>query len=101
MRRLIAAAVIALSPTLALVPTGHLGSAISANQGRPDLAAIFGGQCRCLQIADQFGTVSRTAFDPSGSRIGTQVGTYDPGQPNKMAVEMTYLVPDTEHPFGQ
>ena len=80
-----------------LLPMG----AASADQIGPDLGAIFGARCRCLQVVDQFGTVSRTAFDASGGRIGTQVGTYDPDEPNKMRVGMTYLVPDAEHPFGQ
>jgi hypothetical protein len=33
--------------------------------------------------------------------LGTQVGTYRPGAPNGMIVEMTYLEPDAEHPRGQ
>ena len=68
---------------------------------RSDLGAIFGDHCRCLQVSDQFGTISRTAFEESGRRIGTQVGTYDPAESNKMTVEMTYLEPDAKHPFGQ
>lgn len=102
MKKYLIGTIIAL-PVLVLVPVGRLGSnAASADQGRLNLAAIFGGHCSsCLQVADQFGTVSRTAFDTSGRRIGTQVGTYDPEEPNKMRVEMTYLVPDPEHPFGQ
>ena len=66
----------------------------------PDLKAIFANG-NYQQVIDQFGTVSRTAFDGSGQRIGTQVGTYLRGAPNGMLVEMTYLVPDTDHPFGQ
>jgi hypothetical protein len=92
LKSLLGTAAVALS-----VPIG----AASAGQIGPDLGAIFGARCRCLQVVDQFGTVSRTAFDASGGRIGTQVGTYDPDEPNKMRVEMTYLVPDAEHPFGQ
>ena len=38
-------------------------------------------------------------YAPASS--GPQVGTYDPDEPNKMRVGMTYLVPDAEHPFGQ
>jgi hypothetical protein len=100
MRRLIATAIIALSP--ALVPIGHSGRNLgSPNRVSPDLEAIFGRHCRCIQVVDRFGTVSRSAFDGSGHRIGTQVGTYDPGEPNKMAVEMIYLEPDATHPRGQ
>ena len=33
--------------------------------------------------------------------IGIQIGTYRPGEPNGMAIEMTYLEPDAEHPRGQ
>ena len=44
---------------------------------------------------------SRTAFDASGRRIGTQVGTYRPGAPNGIVIEMTYLEPDEKHPRGQ
>ena len=75
------------------------GNPTNAHHGRPDLATIFNGNYQ--QDVDRFGTVSRTAFDASGRRIGTQVGTYDPDEPNKMRVGMTYLVPDAEHPFGQ
>ena len=70
-------------------------------EGRsPDLKAIFanGNYQQCI---DQFGTVSRTAFDGSGQRIGTQVGNYLRGAPYGMLVEVTYLVPDADHPFGQ
>ena len=66
---------------------------------RPDLVAIFGGNCNCQQWIDQFGTVSRSAFDGSGNRIGTQMGHV--GGPNGIVVEMTYLVPDADHPLGQ
>jgi hypothetical protein len=50
---------------------------------------------------DPYGNVSRTAFNASGRRIGTEVGTYRPGEPNGMTIEMTYLEPDAEHPRGQ
>src|SRR5262245_46703946 len=73
---------------------------IPADQGlRPDLAAIFNHNYQ--QVADRFGSVSRTAFDASGRVIGTQIGTYHQGAPNGMIVEMTYLKPDEEHPQGQ
>ena len=67
---------------------------------RRDLQAIFANG-NYQQWIDQFGTVSRTAFDASGRRIGTQVGTYQSGAPNGMLIEMTYLEPDSEHPRGQ
>jgi hypothetical protein len=67
---------------------------------RPNLMAIFNNG-NYSQYIDQFGTVARTAFDASGKRIGTQVGTYRPGAPNGMVIEMTYLEPDAEHPLGQ
>ena len=67
---------------------------------RPDLATIF-NDGNYSQYIDQFGTVARTAFDSSGNRIGTQIGTYYRGAPNGMVVEMTYLVPDADHPLGQ
>jgi hypothetical protein len=67
---------------------------------RPNLAAIFSNR-NYSQYIDQFGTVARTAFDASGKRVGTQVGTYCPGARNGMVVEMTYLEPDAEHPLGQ
>jgi hypothetical protein len=66
---------------------------------RPELAAIFNSNYS--QYIDQFGTVARAAFDASGKRIGTQVGTYRRGAPNGIVVEMTYLQPDSEHPLGQ
>ena len=72
---------------------------ITAEQKQPDLTAIFDGNYQ--QLIDQFGTVSRTAFDASGRRIGTRLGTYRPGARNGMLVEMTYLEPDAEHPRGQ
>ena len=66
----------------------------------PDLAGIFNsGNYR--QYIDRFGTVSRAAFNSAGKRIGTQVGTYRFGATNGMVVEMTYLVPDADHPLGQ
>ena len=71
-----------------------------AEQKHPDLTAIF-TKGNYSQYADQFGTVARAAFDGSGKRIGTQVGTYSPGAPNGMVVQMTYLEPDAEHPLGQ
>jgi len=66
---------------------------------RPDLAAIFNRNYK--QYVDHLGNAARTAFDGSGRIIGTQVGTYRPGEPNGMVVEMTYLQPDAEHPRGQ
>jgi hypothetical protein len=67
-------------------------------QKRPNLAAIFtNGDYQ--QWIDRFGTVSRSAFDASGQRIGTQVGHV--GGPNGIVVEMTYLLPDADHPLGQ
>src|SRR6516162_3772891 len=69
-----------------------------AVERRPDLTAIFtiGNYQRWI---DRFGTVSLTAFDPSGKRIGTQVGHV--GGPNGIVVEMTYLAADADHPLGQ
>ena len=100
LKYLLGTAIIALSPALVLVPVGHLGpNSASAGPTRPDLAAIFNGNYQ--QIADQFGTVSRTAFDKSGRRIGVQIGRYNPGSPNGITVEMTYLEPDAAHPGGQ
>ena len=72
-------------------------SAVTVDKGRPDLKAMFNGNYQ--QWIDQFGTVSRTALDASGRRIGTQVG--HAGGPNGIVVEMTYLEPDAEHPLGQ
>jgi hypothetical protein len=65
---------------------------------RPNLTAMF-ATGNYQQWIDQFGTVSRSAFDASGNRIGTQVGHV--GGPNGIMVEMTYLVPDADHPLGQ
>jgi hypothetical protein len=65
---------------------------------RPDLAAIFTSG-NYQQWIDRFGTVSRSAFDASGKRIGTQVG--HAGGPNGIVVEMTYFEPDADHPLGQ
>jgi hypothetical protein len=65
---------------------------------RPNLVAIFANGSY-QQWIDRFGTVSRSAFDASGNRIGTQVGHV--GGPNGIVVEMTYLVPDADHPLGQ
>jgi YD repeat-containing protein len=70
-----------------------------ADQVHPDLGAIFNGNYQ--QTIDPFGTVSRAAFDESGRLIGVQVGTYRPGAPNGMVVELTYLEPDAGHPHGQ
>src|SRR5437870_3564061 len=75
-------------------------NAVIADQRRLDLTAIF-TKGNYSQFCDQFGTVARAAFDASGKRIGTQVGTYSPGAPNGMVIEMTYLEPDAEHPLGQ
>jgi hypothetical protein len=75
---------------------GHPGI---ADERRPDLAMMFRGNYH--QEIDQFGTVSRTALDASGRVIGVQIGTYRPGDPNGMTIEMTYLEPDAEHPRGQ
>ena len=66
---------------------------------RANLAAIFNDNCNCQQWIDRFGTVSRSAFDASGNRIGTQVGRA--GGPNGIVVEMIYLVPDADDPLGQ
>jgi len=74
-------------------------SAVTVDKGRPDLKAMFNGNYQ--QWIDQFGTVSRSAFDASGRRIGIQTGTYRPDDPNGMTIEMTYLEPDAEHPLGQ
>ena len=72
--------------------------AVKPVERHPDLTAIFTSG-NYQQWADRFGTVSRSAFDVSGKRIGTQVGHM--GGPNGMIVEMTYLVPDADHPLGQ
>jgi hypothetical protein len=76
---------------------GSSGNAVT-EQMRPNVVAIF-GKCNCQQWIDRFGNVSRSAFDASGNRIGTQVGHV--GGPRGIMVEMTYLVPDAQHPFGQ
>jgi hypothetical protein len=75
-------------------------NSVTAERKRPDLTAIFTNG-NYQQLIDRFGNVSRTAFDASGRRIGTQVGTYRLGASNGMLVEMTYLEPDAEHPRGQ
>jgi hypothetical protein len=72
---------------------------VIADHGVPDLATIFNGNYH--QQIDPFGTIGRTAFDASGRVIGVQIGTYRPGSPNGMTIEMTYLEPDAEHPQGQ
>ena len=36
-----------------------------------------------------------------GTESGVQIGRYDRGSPNGMTVEMTYLEPDAEHPYGR
>ena len=69
-----------------------------AVERRPDLTAIFSNG-NYQQWIDRFGTVSRSTFDASGRRIGTQVGHV--GGPNGIVVEMTYLMPDAGHPLGQ
>jgi hypothetical protein len=73
------------------------GKPVAIERG-PDLATIF-ATGNYQQWIDRFGTVSRSAFDASGKRIGTQVGHV--GGPNGIVVEMTYLVPDAGHPLGQ
>jgi hypothetical protein len=75
------------------------GDSVIAHEGRPDLETIFSRNYH--QEIDQFGTVSRTAYDASGRVIGVQIGTYRPGDPKGMTIEMTYLEPDAEHPRGQ
>jgi hypothetical protein len=101
MRRLIiGTAIIVLSPALAPLPIVNGSRPASAERPNP-AAAIFNGNGNYQQIVDQFGTVSRAAFDASGHRIGVQIGSYDRGSPNGMTVEMTYLEPDAEHPQGR
>ena len=96
MRRLIGgAAIIVFAPIFALLPIEN--SSRPASVEYPNLAMIFSGNYQ--QIADQFGTVSRSAFDASGRRMGTQVGHV--GGPNGIVVETTYLEPDSDHPLGQ
>jgi hypothetical protein len=79
-------------------PVGSVPVKPAIEPKRANLAAIF-TTGNCQQWIDRFGTVSRSAFDASGSRIGTQVGRA--GGPNGIVVEMTYLVPDADHPLGQ
>ena len=84
---------------------GHRNASVSSGalikpaieQKRPNLAVIF-TTGNYEQWIDRFGTVSRSAFDASGRRIGTQVGH---AGPNGIVVEMTYLEPDADHPLGQ
>ena len=96
MRRLIGStAIMVLAPIWALLPIGN--SSRSASVECPNLAIIFSGNYQ--QIADQFGTVSRSALGASGRWIGTQVG--HAGGPNGIVVETTYLEPDSDHPLGQ
>jgi hypothetical protein len=90
--------IFSLGITVAIGILVHSG-AIIADEGRPDLKTIFNRNYH--QQIDRFGTVSRTAYDASGRVIGTQIGSYSPGEPNGMTVEMTYLEPDAEHPLGR
>lgn len=90
--------IFSLGITLAIGILVHSDPVI-ADQGRPDLGTIFNRNYH--QEIDRFGTVSRTAHDASGRVIGIQIGTYRPGEPNGMTIEMTYLEPDAEHPLGQ
>jgi hypothetical protein len=78
-------------------PVSAPGKSVAIER-RPDLTAMF-TTGNYQQWIDRFGTVSRSAFDASGRRIGTQVGHV--GGPNGIVVEMTYLVPDADHPLGQ
>ena len=93
--------VVVVIVVMAILYVGHRDTPVrpAIEHKRPVLAAIFGGNCNCQQWIDQFGTVSRSAFDASGNRIGTQVGRV--GGPRGIVVEMTYLVPDADHPLGQ
>jgi hypothetical protein len=90
-----------LNGSIRRVQTMLMGASdnIVTEQKRLNLAEIFGGNCNCQQWIDRSGNVSRSAFDASGSRIGTQVG--HAGGPNGIVVEMTYLEPDADHPLGQ
>jgi hypothetical protein len=97
-RLLIFVLVIAVMALLYIGQRAPVRSAPHSPQKRPDLSAMF-TTGNYQQWIDQFGTVSRSAFDASGRRIGTQVGHV--GGPNGIVVEMTYLVPDAEHPLGQ
>jgi YD repeat-containing protein len=90
--------IFSLGMTLAVGILVHSDPVI-ADQARPDLGTIFNGNYQ--QTIDPFGTVSRAAFDGSGRLIGVQVGSYRPGAPNGMVLEMTYLEPDADHPQGQ
>jgi hypothetical protein len=85
---------------MAILYVGHRDTPVRPpiEHKHPDLVAIF-GTCNCQQWIDRFGTVSRSAFDASGRRIGTQVGHV--GGPRGIVVEMTYLEPDAEYPLGQ
>ena len=78
-------------------PVNAPGNPVAAER-RPDLTAIF-TKGNYQQWIDRFGTVSRSAFDASGNRMGTQVGHV--GGPNGIVVEMSYLEPDADHPLGQ
>jgi len=73
-------------------------AAVKPVERRPNLTAIF-TTGNYQQWIDRCGTVSRSAFDASGRRIGTQVGHV--GGPNGIVIEMTYLCPDAAHPLGQ
>jgi hypothetical protein len=90
-----------LNGSIRRVQTMLMGASdnIVTEQKRLNLAEIFGGDCNCQQWIDRSGNVSRSAFDASGSRIGTQVGHV--GGANGIIVEMTYLLPDAGHPWGQ
>jgi hypothetical protein len=90
--------ILSLGTALAIGILVH-SDAVIADQECPDLATMFDRNYH--QEMDQFGTVSRTAYDASGRVIGVQIGTYRPGEPNGMTIEMTYLEPDAEHPRGQ
>jgi hypothetical protein len=90
--------ILILGTALAIGILVHSDTVI-ADQESPDLATMFDRNYH--QAMDQFGTVSRTAYDASGRVIGVQIGTYRPGEPNRMTIEMTYLEPDAEHPRGQ
>jgi hypothetical protein len=86
------------APVKPAIGRGAASLGVPPKQKRPDLAAIF-TTGNYQQWIDRFGTVSRSAFDASGKRIGTQVGHV--GGPNGIVVEMTYLVPEAGHPLGQ
>jgi hypothetical protein len=105
MKKLVPIIFITLVVGIAFAVTAHnvgvLRQPVAAPVGapRPNLAAIFSHNYK--QYVDHFGNAARTAFDESGRIIGTQVGTYRPGEPDGMIVDMTYLQPDAEHPRGQ